>query len=248
MEGIRGTSPSKNSPSTDSPEQLLDAFKSAALSVTKLYKTAAAAQTKARSDGYQECLDDLLAFLDKQRVGISDGEGWQIRRWATERLDGRDAISQAVESEDEVEKTETASSPEVYKSGNPTQPMAMRGEPSMQTDLPAPIAIHESIVAPPTQENFTFQSTISYPQESDLNMANLDLSDSRSNNHTTAHHTPTPGSRPRLNRMGQRPRTSTQLNRVAGTKRKINFAEIFDLGSIGGKDMFGNGAKRSRHT
>ncbi|PHH53683.1 hypothetical protein CFIMG_008160RA00001 [Ceratocystis fimbriata CBS 114723] len=86
--------------SVDSPEQLLDAFRAAALSVTKLYKTSASAQNKARLGGYQDCLEDLLAFLDRENIGLGDGEGWRIRSWATEKLNG-DAAMNTGDSEDE---------------------------------------------------------------------------------------------------------------------------------------------------
>jgi hypothetical protein len=80
MDGMRGlntaSSAGKQTVTTESPEQLLDVFKAAALSVTKLYKTSALAEAKARTDGYQDCIDDLLAFLDKGNIGLSDGEGW----------------------------------------------------------------------------------------------------------------------------------------------------------------------------
>ena len=49
------------------PEALLQAFKDAALSVTKLYKTAAADQAKTRAEGFQDCLDELLTFMDKEK-------------------------------------------------------------------------------------------------------------------------------------------------------------------------------------
>lgn len=265
MDGIRGSSPTKNSTATDSPEQLLDAFKAAALSVTKLYKTSAAAQTKARTDGYQDCLDDLLSFLDKQNLGLSDGEGWQIRRWATERLDGRDGVLQTVESEDEGDKNDTASSPELHHSGSHAQLETVRNEPDLRTgSAPPPTTQHtttgltSSVPLPqiivPTQDNFTFQSAVAYPQESDLDIANLDLSDSRANDTTSSsqHHTTSHPPRPRNNRGGQRPRHSNYLGRGAGQKRKLNIDEIFDLSSLGGggKDMFGGsgGGKRSRHT
>ena len=61
---LPGASPPKQQ-TGESSEQLLAAFKSAALSVTTLYKTAAAKQSKARADGYQDALDELLTFLDK---------------------------------------------------------------------------------------------------------------------------------------------------------------------------------------
>ncbi|OAA66599.1 hypothetical protein SPI_01175 [Niveomyces insectorum RCEF 264] len=89
------------------PEELLDVFKAAALSVTKLYKTSTAAQTKARLDGYQDCLEDLLAVLDK-----GDADARSIRRWVVERMDGREPVLPTVESEDEVDKTDSGSTPE----------------------------------------------------------------------------------------------------------------------------------------
>ncbi|KAI5922673.1 hypothetical protein F4810DRAFT_701572 [Camillea tinctor] len=257
---MRGSSPSKNPLTPDSPEQLLDAFKAAALSVTKLYKTSAAAQSKARSDGYQDCLDDLLVFLDKQNIGVSDGEGWQVRRWATERVDGKDLVSPALESEDEVDKNETpASLPELHRSSSAAQLSGMRTDSAPPTSQPAitPIVQEPQMITVPTQENFTFQSSHPYPQESDLNLANLDLSDSARTSDST-----TPGSsaasiphttRPRSNKRGTRPRpagtTTNHLGRGAGQKRSINFAELFDVGGLGfGKDMFGRDGKRSRHT
>lgn len=122
--------------SSESPEQLLDAFKAAALSVTKLYKTSAAAQAKARADGYQDCLDDILSFLDKGSMGLSDGEGWRIRRWATERLEGRE--SPPADSDDELEKAESMVSPELHRSTSARQasPVATRNEVSMRDSAP----------------------------------------------------------------------------------------------------------------
>lgn len=70
------------------PEQLLQAFKSAALSLTNLYKTAAAEEAQARSAGFQEAVKELVRFLDRENLGLDDGEGWRVRQWATARLDG----------------------------------------------------------------------------------------------------------------------------------------------------------------
>ncbi len=101
----------------DPPEPLLTAFKAAALSVTNLYKSAAADQGRARAEGYQDALAELLSFLDKEDIGLSDGEGWKVRSWATERLDGRDSVSQNMESDDELsEKTDRGSSPVLQRS------------------------------------------------------------------------------------------------------------------------------------
>ncbi|KAI8966539.1 hypothetical protein F5Y11DRAFT_343281 [Daldinia sp. FL1419] len=261
MDPLRGSSPAKNAAGCESPEQLLDSFKAAALSVTKLYKTSVAAQTKARADGYQDCLDDLLAFLDKSNIGVSDGEGWLVRKWATERLDGRDISPQAVESEDEVEKPETLSSPEIHHSSTQTHLSVLRNESHLQSE-PTPVSVYHSTANPligeqqaisvPTQDSFTFRSSHPYPQEPYLNLENLDLSDSTRTNDIA-----TPGSsaapiahpaRPRPNKRGARPRPTSHLGKGAGQKRTINFAELFNVGDIPfGKDMFGREGKRSRH-
>ncbi|KAI1814173.1 hypothetical protein GGS20DRAFT_549686 [Poronia punctata] len=263
MDSMRGSSPSKNPVSPDSPEQLLDAFKAAALSVTKLYKTAAAAQAKSRSDGYQDCLDDLLHFLDKRNIGLCDGEGWQVRKWATERLDGRDSAPQITDDEEDIDKAEVASSPELQRVANlpgmPNPATTVRNESAPPTaSAPAaetpPLEQHQITV--PTQENFTFQSSHPYPQDTYMNIANLDLSDrNRTNDNTTQGSSATPvpqTTRPRRDRRGIRPRNSTttsHLGKGAGQKRPINFAELFDVGSLNfGKDVFGREGKRSRHT
>ncbi|KAI0024298.1 hypothetical protein F4780DRAFT_726688 [Xylariomycetidae sp. FL0641] len=265
MDAMRGSSPPKNVAASDAPEQLLDAFKAAALSVTKLYKTSAAAQAKSRGEGYQDCLDDLLAFLDKQNIGLSDGEGWQIRRWATERLDGREGAPQALESEDEVDnKPEAVPSPEPLQSGSATQPPATRPDSHMRTDS-APPTSHSSAVTPiseeppqftvPSQEHFTFQSSHPYPQETYPNLATLDLSDSaKSNDNATQGPSTVSVAQPlrsRSNRRGTKPRpaSTSHLGKGAGQKRAINYAELFDVGSISfGKDIFGREGKRTRHT
>ncbi|CAM1501064.1 Fc.00g102260.m01.CDS01 [Cosmosporella sp. VM-42] len=246
MRGVNSSHPSgagKQPVQHESPEQLLDVFKAAALSVTKLYKTSATAQARARLDGYQDCLDDLLAFLDKERMGLDDGEGWKIRRWATEKLDGRDAGSQNTESEDETDRAETASSPELTRSNNTpqlsTQMRTDSAPPTVQpvVDEPIPIVV-------PSQDTFTFQSPHAYP-----NIATLDLSDSRPHDgpSITSTRSSKQSLRSGLGRPG--PRSTTHFGQRAGSKRKLNIDEIFDLASLGGKDKdpFGSGGKRSRH-
>jgi hypothetical protein len=259
MDAMRGSSPPKANLGADSPEQLLNAFKAAALSVTKLYKTSAAAQAKSRSDGYQDCLDDLLTFLDKRNIGLGDGEGWQIRKWATERLDGRDAGPQVTDDEDEADKAEPVSSPEPPRlNPMPQQPTVRNGPTPQASDPPVvaePIIEEPPMITVPSQENFTFQSAHPYPQESYLNLANLDLSDSIKTNDNVMQGSSAPSipqtTRVRRDKLRPRPRntTSGHLGRGAGQKRPINFAELFDVGSMNfGKDPFGREGKRSRHT
>lgn len=258
---LPGSVPHKQNTQHDSPEQLLDAFKAAALSVTKLYKTSAASQAKARLDGYQDCLDDLLGFLDKENIGVDDGEGWRIRKWATERLDNRDSPSHTAESEDEAEKAETASSPELNRTNSSTHLPASRPNQLRTESVPPPshTPLEPTPITVPSQENFTFQSSHPWPPQQDayMNIANLDLSDSRSHDNpaaTTPATTTTNTARSARSRQQRAAgRQTNQLGRGAGAKRKINFAEIFDLGSLNDKNMFGGGGggngggKRTRH-
>lgn len=267
---LPGTSPSKNQAS-EPPEQLLQAFKAAALSVTKLYKTAAADQGRARSEGYQDALDDLLSFLDKENIGLSDGEGWRIRRWATERLDGRDSVP--TESDDEiVEKlpVERASSPVIQRSSsvtraaNPTTRTTRTASPVQMEPAPPTIpegSNHEHVMnTVPPQGNFTFRSSHAYPQDADMGLSDLDLSDhSRGPGHDSTPHAvnSTPGitiTRPsrgnlRHNNTSRNTRSSGTIGRGAGQKRKINLGDFFDIGNLGPKDGFGGGgnAKRGRY-
>ncbi|TDZ55063.1 hypothetical protein CTRI78_v005778 [Colletotrichum trifolii] len=243
---------------TDRPEELVDIFKSAALEVTKLYKKSTALQATARNEGYQDCLDDLLAFLDKEKIGLGDGVGRRIRSWATERLDGREG-SQNAESDDEADKPEATSGSEAVQSSQDAQ-----GDNQMTTDVASPAAV-QSIddepevvpVAVPTQDSFTFRSSHPWPpqppqQDAYLNLANLDLSDSRTRDGTSPNATGGPRtSRPR--HPSTNPRSSSRqgsaLGRGAGSKRKINLAELFDIDFTGlDKNKPGGPPKRNRHT
>ncbi|KJZ78715.1 hypothetical protein HIM_02106 [Hirsutella minnesotensis 3608] len=231
-----GTS-GKQAAQHDSPEQLLDVFKAAALSVTKLYKTSALAESRARSEGYQDCLEDLLTFLDREHLGLRDGEGWKVRAWATERHEGRDAALQVTESEDEVDRSDRTNSPEITRTTSEPQPSIQRPtEPSAPEVVAVPEEPARFVV--PTQDTFTFQSSHPYP-----NIATLDLSDTRHDG-TSLQPSRSSKSRPGGTKSGSR--TSGHLGRGAGTKRRWDFDDFFG-GCLNGKDPFGNGGKRSRH-
>lgn len=241
MDSGRGSNPQhgaagKQAAQEPAPEQLLDVFKAAALSVTKLYKTSALAESRARSEGYQECLEDLLTFLDRENLGLRDGEGWRVRAWATERLDGRDAPlgSNNNDSEDEVERSDRTNSPELTRTSTEPQSLPQRAsEPPIST---VPIIPEETPrIVVPTQESFTFQSSHPYP-----NIATLDLSDGRPHEHAPR------ASKTRLGGARDK-RQGAHLGRGAGTKRRWDFEDFFG-GCLGGKDPFGGGGnKRGRH-
>ncbi len=266
---LPGTSPPK-SHAPDPPEQLLQSFKDAALAVTKLYKTSIQDQSRARSEGYQDALDDLLAFLDKEDIGLNDGEGWRIRRWATERLDGREQAAQTVESDDEVEKSERDASPALQRTQSASQ-LSTRAASPLRAEcappsMPPPTPMHQPTMLPPSGP-FTFRSSHAYPQDTEMNSSDQESTDNtpaqepQSDPPIQVQTTQPPSSsititRPsrssasRHNNQSNRhgTRTSNILGRLSGQKRKItNFGDFFDLGNLGhGKDGFGGGGKRGR--
>lgn len=81
------------------PAQLLQAFKTAALQVTNLYKAAATDREQAHEEGYQAALEDMLSFLDNENLGVQDGEGWRVRQWVTEKL--QEGMGNHIDSDDE---------------------------------------------------------------------------------------------------------------------------------------------------
>jgi hypothetical protein len=238
--------------------ELLDAFKAAALSVTKLYKTSAQAQTKSRADGYHDCLEDLLSFLDKENIGMRNGDAHRVRKWVMDRMEGRDSTSPPLESDDEAERSDTPqvlSSPHMAR-GVPAAAQRLKDKeealtrdasaPPVLTTVPIPPspAVEEVDIIVPSQDNFNFSATHPYPHDEAMRLANLNLSDPQTISPSNARAT-SRGGRNRNGRTGAR----TTLGRGAGQKRKVNLAEIFDLGSLeygNGRDMFGSGGKRSR--
>ncbi|RKF74862.1 hypothetical protein GcM1_237074 [Golovinomyces cichoracearum] len=261
---LPGTTPIKQ---PDPPEQLLAAFKAAALSVTNLYKSAASNQGEARLEGYQNAIDELLNFLDKENIGLNDGEGWRIRRWATERLDGRDMTSHNTESDDEADKTDRGSSPVCPRANNLTRisPPASNNRrilsPIRRDPTPPSIvsANEENITTIPTPLTaFTFQASYPYPQDADIVLADLESEGSRTSNTDSSilPHASLQASGitlPRLPRARSNhparhgSKAAGSLGKGVGQKRKINYGDFFDIGNGGyGRDNLGGGGKRGR--
>ncbi|KAI9784283.1 MAG: hypothetical protein M1839_002344 [Geoglossum umbratile] len=185
MDSMRSlnTSLPASSPPKQAPGHLLQAFRSAALSVTTLYKLSAAEADRSRKEGYQEALDDLLQFLDRENLGLGDGEGWRVRQWATVgKAEGRDCTSGATASDSDDERAETQKrarslSPLTQRNGNlQEQPRSQQA-----TRQPSPVRTGSAPPAVPTQQlsqqqqqastarpdPFTFRSPITLPQYSD---------------------------------------------------------------------------------
>lgn len=252
------------------PQQLLSDFKAAALSVTNLYKTAAAENTRAREQGYQDALDDVLAFLDKENMGLMDGEGWRVRRWATERLD--DAPRGSDEEEETVAETAEgtrSSSPEVQRkppmpaasSDLPEDSVQRRASepPQQEMQPPAPPAV-------PSLEDFSFRSHQAYPTNHDREDGGngMELDNQTSTTAaapSTVRITPKPPRSKHANHARNRENRTTSAtfnfnlgSGGAGSKRKIPYPDFFDISGMNPegqnrdrKDGDGRGGKRGRH-
>ena len=244
-------------------------FKQAALSVTNLYKAAASEHEKVYQEGYQDCLEDLLHFLDREELGLQDGEGWRVRRWATERFDAARGGSAGVESEGEEEKEESAEtvrrkiSPE--KMERTEEARAESAPPSSETtaamtretnQLKSELPIQSYTV--PSSE-FTFSTPQIYPHPPPTN--DTDMETSTDNSGLLHINLPLPRTS-RNSRQNSRglPRTGSNLSlgHGAGVKRRMPNFDFFDLGGFNGKDPFGGsgggggnvggGGKRGRFT
>jgi hypothetical protein len=103
-------------PKTKRQPDVHQSFRTAALNVTNLYKSALADLDRARADGYQEALEELLGFLDRENIGVGYGEGWRIRQWTTERLEGALPKQSSSDSdEDELDDKRARSSSPVME-------------------------------------------------------------------------------------------------------------------------------------
>lgn len=287
MRSLNSSLPSSTQPrSSQPPEQLLQAFKTAALSVTNLYKDAVSGQNQARQAGYQDALDDLLNFLDKENLGLDDGEGWQVRQWATERLDKANVSPAASDSDDErgdIEKRARSSSPVLARKPSVDTLRGhspVRGPSPSRTGSAPPLSstASEHVLEPSTSTPqhsesvttsvpFTFTAAPNIPVPQDIDMQASDsfptgAISAASNSHTQSSSTvPASSLRLEVRNLGSRSahrhngssrhvtRPIRDLGFGAGTKRKLQFQDFFDISGLGnGKDSTNSGTKRSRFT
>ncbi|KAF2426468.1 hypothetical protein EJ08DRAFT_651735 [Tothia fuscella] len=244
-------------------EAILAAFREAALSVTNLYKTSASLETDAYRDGYQDALEDLLGFMDKRELGLQDGDGWGIRKWATERYQRTGVAPSESDEDGELEEQRPrSSSPTIQrKTGGDTPvstpavaasaPIRSESAPPVTTTLPEigtpePIA---SLQVP--QAEFSFRTTHQYPTVHDIDMENPDASKGSNQGAQPTVQVNIIPRPPRNSRSGHNPRQNNrtsnnfQLGTGAGMKRRLPHMDFFDLGNLNSKDAFGGG-KRGR--
>ncbi|KAF3388635.1 hypothetical protein F1880_004301 [Penicillium rolfsii] len=264
MDSMRSlnTSLPKSTPRPQPSEQLLQSFKAAALSVTNLYKNAVCEQVQARAAGYQEAIEDLLHFLDRENLGLGDGEGWKVRQWATEKCDG--TASQTSDEEDRVdsEKLDRSATPNIARKEPPTaeptsqQPATPAAVPRPETTTPAPQP-QEANVPSPTVFTFTAGPTFPQCQELDMDMQPSDNSTSLSQDSAPVNislmpRTPRQSLRHNHNHNHSWPNTrpaQRETPAALGSKRKFNFPDFFDLSNLpNGRDNSFGGGKRGRFT
>ena len=241
-------------PRTKRQPDVHQSFRTAALTVTNLYKSALADLDRARSDGYQEALDDLLALLDKENLGVDDGEGWRIRQWATERLDGalpRQPTSDSDE-DDMDDKRARSSSPVMERNTSPDDSRSLdpASAPALRSDSAPPVQMEASVTEPdlsPLHQIFQFTASQPYPSPAAADAAATDIS--------AAARRAFPAPRRSSNRPAPRnnlQRTVTQnlfqLGNGAGQKRRL-MHDFFNIdGPNDRRDGSAGGPKRGRMT
>lgn len=214
------------------PEQLLQAFKQAALSVTNLYKSAATDHETIRQIGYQDALDDLLKFLDRENLGLQDGEGWRVRQWATARYDGSAHTQNSDDEEEEqgdVATRHRSTSPERHiEDDNSSMLQAQPRAQSATPQLP-------SQEVPVSRSAFSFSAgpdSIMSTDDSQIPPGDPIPTDPRS--------IPVKVDVVNRNRAGHKNNsrhtarsTSRAALQAAGSKRKLPFPDLSDIFNVG---------------
>jgi hypothetical protein len=264
------------------PEQLLQAFKTAALSVTNLYKTAVSDQANARHQGYQEALEDMRAFLDRECLGMDDGEASKIRNWVVDRIDGTATTTGDSDDDRGDSNDKRSSSPVVVRKESldtvqPRQPVpqtqstipaASMSTAAASTTAPAAAAAATPTLTPSNESSislrpttFTFSAGPQYPaphhqEDVDMQASESTISSSPGSPRITASNIttspsvrveviPRPPRTPHRFTNGSRHGTRSSARESlqnAGSKRKFQFGDFFDISNLGG----GNGGKRGR--
>jgi hypothetical protein len=273
MRSLKGSLPSASSSrrqASQPPEQLLQSFKQAALAVTTLYKTAASDQAKAYEEGYQDALEELVGFLDKNNFGLQDGEGWGVRKWAMERYQGLGRQSQSSGDSDEErdeDKRARSSSPILEARLSPEDSI-----PQISVAMPQSNSRSESAppVPAPLQEtnrkaminytvptsDFTFRPMHEAPSVVDMDIEQPDVTSplgARTGLPTVQvsliqrPHRNSPN-HPHNTRSNSRQASSiNNLGTGAGAKRRQPFGDFFDISGTPGRDSHNSG-KRGRYS
>jgi hypothetical protein len=240
-------------PKTKRQPDVHQSFRTAALNVTNLYKSALADLDRARTDGYQEALEELLGFLDKENIGVGYGEGWRIRQWTAERLEGALPKQSSSDSdEDELDDKRARSSSPVMEHSLVSEESRMADhvvEAAYRSDS-APLQTEAMTPEPDTaSSHHVFQ--FSTPQALPSHNAN----DAAVNDFTAAARRAFPNPRRTSNRPSTRnlqrsaAQNLLQLGNGAGQKRRL-MQDFFNVDGFNDRrdGSSGGGPKRGRMT
>ena len=242
MRSLNTSLPAAYSSRQPPPEQLLQAFKTAALSVTNLYKAAVTDQSNSRAAGYQDALDDLMRFLDRENLGLQDGEGWRVRQWVSERFDGtaNQTHTDADDERFEAEQRAHSAPPPNHQVPEPTPVQQTQATFEDTKEIPTLITEPSTTTLPEPVFRFTAGTDATPPSSSPISQPEQSSPPIRVEVISSGSRTPH-----RSQRHG--PRSSNRdFSLTAGTKRKLQFPDFFDITNLGPGDGSGGSSKRGR--
>jgi hypothetical protein len=230
MRSLNTSLPAAYSSRQAPPVQLLQAFQDAARSVTNLYKSAVTDQNNSRAAGYQDALDDLMKFLDQENLGLQDGEGWRVRQWVSERFDGT-ANHPPTEAEEERSDIEPRAQSAPPSGVQVESQNAQHARASTEDDTDNQLPSSQPSEMESQRPVFTFTAGSAGPtiNETDNDRPSQPIRVEVVNRGLRT---------PRGQRYGARRDFS-----MAGTKRKMQFPDFFDLTNLGDGE---GGSKRGR--
>jgi len=136
-------------------------FKASANALAALYKTASAEIDAAYSDGAREALELLLSSMDRENLGLQEGEGWRVRQMVMELWQGLGKQQKEVPpiKEEEKDTKEDVERVETPAQVSPPAPASKKTAPSQtplinvdSTSIPhfsAPTTEFSFMMAPP---------------------------------------------------------------------------------------------------
>lgn len=278
LTSLSSTLPRSN-PSNEDPDQLsstllLAAFKQTALSVTTLYKTAAneaeRSRREGRAEGYQDCIDDLLLFVEKVEGRCDKNTLETMRQWALSRRRKAGGTSKPKpRREDREESIDSEELPTIDNNAESASP-----QPQQQNSPPSPQQQHSVDNSPPkhikSQTSDMLQQTPVFSFRADMDLPRHVPSQPRFDNNnfeelpdselyspptspTLSAHNPTifqnrSGSNtanPPAFRLGSPTSTGRHSQQRTGNKRRIgSMADFFDFPGV---EKMQFESKRRRH-
>lgn len=134
MNGLQGSLPLSSKRRT----ALLQPFRDSAYNLTAFFKTASAEVDRAFADGARSALEQLLAGMDRENLGLQEGEGWRVRQMVMDlyqglQADEGDVSEDGLPEPEEEDKASEGSSPVRQTATRMTMPTKVATAPLHQT-------------------------------------------------------------------------------------------------------------------